>query len=140
MSINRVVLTGRLTKDLELRATPSGASVTSFTVAVDGLNKDQETSFIECVAWNKQAEFLTTYCKKGSLVAVEGRLQKRSYDRKDGTTAYVTEVIADRVENLSPRDKATPNPTVKENTPPTYNDNPFDDNQTLNYSDDDLPF
>ena len=111
MSINRVVLTGRLTKDVELRATPSGASVASFTVAVDGFTKDQNgetiSSFINCVAWSNSAKFVSTYCKKGSLVALEGRLQSRSYDRKDGTKAYVTEVVADRLENLSPRDNST---------------------------------
>ena len=140
MSINRVVLTGRLTKDVELRATPSGANVASFTVAVDGFGRDQnnnpvnQASFINCVAWNTQAKFISTYCKKGSLVALEGRLQTRSYDRKDGTKAYVTEVIADRVENLSPRDTTTAN----ENN--GYAINETEDNQTLSYSDDDLPF
>ena len=140
MSINRVVLTGRLTKDVELKATASGLNVASFTVAVDGFGRDQnnnpvnQASFINCVAWNTQAKFISTYCKKGSLVALEGRLQTRSYDRKDGTKAYVTEVIADRVENLSPRD----NTTANENN--GYAINEAEDNQTLSYSDDDLPF
>ena len=140
MSINRVVLTGRLTKDVELRATPSGANVASFTVAVDGFGRDQnnnpvsQASFINCVAWNTQAKFISTYCKKGTLVALEGRLQTRSYDRKDGTKAYVTEVITERVENLSPRDNAAPANEVN-----GYAINE-DDNQTLSYSDDDLPF
>ena len=139
MSINRVVLTGRLTKDVELRATPSGASVASFTIAVDGFTKDQnnntvnQASFINCVAWNQTAKFVSTYCKKGSLVATEGRLQSRSYDRKDGTKAYVTEVIVDRIENLSPKDTTGTNAnegfSIQEN-----------DNQALSYSDDDLPF
>ena len=139
MSINRVVLTGRLTKDVELRATPSGASVASFTVAVDGFGRDQnnntvnQASFVSCVAWNQTAKFVSTYCKKGSLVALEGRLQTRSYDRKEGTKAYVTEVVADRLENLSPRD----NSTVAEDTGFSINEN---DNQALSYSDDDLPF
>ena len=141
MSINRVVLTGRLTKDVELRATPSGANVASFTVAVDGFGRDQnnnpvnQASFINCVAWNTQAKFISTYCKKGSLVALEGRLQTRSYDRKDGTKAYVTEVITERVENLSPRDNAS----APANETNGYSINE-EDNQTLSYSDDDLPF
>ncbi len=142
MSINRVVLTGRLTKDVELRATPSGANVASFSIAVDGFMKDQnnnnaqQASFINCVAWNQSAKFVSTYCKKGSLVALEGRLQSRSYDRRDGTKAYVTEVIIDRIENLSPRDNSQ-----------GLNDNGFsiheneeNDNTSLSYSDDDLPF
>ena len=141
MSINRVVLTGRLTRDVELKATSTGNNVASFTVAVDGFTKDQnnnsvnQASFINCVAWNNQAKFVSTYCKKGSLVALEGRLQSRSYDRKDGTKAYVTEVIADRVENLSPRD----NTQASENSGFSINENE-DDNQALSYSDDDLPF
>ena len=140
MSINRVVLTGRLTKDVELRATPSGANVASFTVAVDGFGRDQnnnpvnQASFINCVAWNSQAKFISTYCKKGTLVALEGRLQTRSYDRKDGTKAYVTEVITERVENLSPKD----NNQLSEDA--GFSINEAEDNQTLSYSDDDLPF
>ena len=142
MSINRVVLTGRLTKDVELRATPSGANVASFTVAVDGFGRDQnnnpvnQASFINCVAWNTQAKFISTYCKKGSLVALEGRLQTRSYDRKDGTKAYVTEVVTERVENLSPKD----NSSAPANENNGYSINNEEDNQTLSYSDDDLPF
>ena len=141
MSINKVILTGRLTKDVELRATPSGANVASFTVAVDGFGRDQnnnpvnQASFINCVAWNTQAKFISTYCKKGSLVALEGRLQTRSYDRKDGTKAYVTEVIADRVENLSPKDSSAPATETN-----GYAINDEEDNQALSYSDDDLPF
>ena len=140
MSINRVVLTGRLTKDVELRATPSGANVASFTIAVDGFTKDQnnntvnQASFINCVAWNQTAKFVSTYCKKGSLVAAEGRLQTRSYDRKDGTKAYVTEVVVDRLENLSPKDN---NQVEADNG---FSINEAEDNQTLSYSDDDLPF
>ena len=137
MSINRVVLTGRLTRDVELKATSTGNNVASFTVAVDGFTKDQNgetiSSFINCVAWSNSAKFVSTYCKKGSLVALEGRLQSRSYDRKDGTKAYVTEVIVDRIENLSPKDAATTSAnegfSIQEN-----------DNQALSYSDDDLPF
>lgn len=137
MSINRVVLTGRLTRDVELKATSTGNNVASFTVAVDGFTKDQNgetiSSFINCVAWSNSAKFVSTYCKKGSLVALEGRLQSRSYDRKDGTKAYVTEVIVDRIENLSPKDTTGANAnegfSIQEN-----------DNQALSYSDDDLPF
>ena len=137
MSINRVVLTGRLTRDVELKATSTGNNVASFTVAVDGFTKDQNgetiSSFINCVAWSNTAKFVSTYCKKGSLVALEGRLQSRSYDRKDGTKAYVTEVIVDRIENLSPKDAATTSAnegfSIQEN-----------ENQPLSYSDDDLPF
>ena len=133
MAINRVVLTGRLTKDAELKATFTGNDVTSFTLAVDGFNKEQNnTNFINCVAWNQQAKFITTYCKKGSLVAIEGRLQTRNFDRKDGTKATATEVVVDRVENYSPKEY-TQAESVNQNTAPVVNDNPFAD-------DNDLPF
>ncbi len=90
--INRVILIGRLTKNAELKSTPNGKSVTNFTLAVQ---RDKETSdFINCTAWNKTAEILTQYTSKGSLVAVEGRLQVRSYD-SNGQTKYATEVICD---------------------------------------------
>ena len=144
MSINRVVLTGRLTRDAELRATSSGTNVASFSIAVDGFGRDQnnatvnQASFINCVAWNQQAKFVTQYCKKGSLVAVDGRLQSRSYDRKDGTKAYVTEVVVERVENLSPRDNA--DAPMADNNGFSINENEENDSQELSYSDDDLPF
>ena len=145
MSINRVVLTGRLTRDVELRATPSGANVASFTIAVDGFTKDQnnatvnQASFINCVAWNQSAKFVSQYCKKGTLVAVEGRLQSRSYDRKDGTKAYVTEVVVDRVENLSPKDSNSVQDSENNNSF-SIDDTDENENQELSYSDDDLPF
>ena len=146
MSINRVVLTGRLTRDVELRATPSGANVASFSIAVDGFTKDQnnatvnQASFINCVAWNQTATFLSNYCKKGSLVALEGRLQSRSYDRRDGTKAYVTEVVVDRLENLSPKDSNVPQDVADNNNGFSIKESEENDNQALSYSDDDLPF
>lgn len=142
MAINRVILTGRLTKDVELRATPSGANVVSFTVAVDSYGKDQngnqnQASFVNCVAWNNQAKFLSQYCKKGNLLAIDGRLQTRSYDRKDGTKAYVTEVVAERVENLSPRDGTSMNESASEYQDDVDNEN---EDMGISFSDDDLPF
>ena len=131
MSINKVILTGRLTKDADLRATAAGTDVTSFTVAVDGLNDN--TNFINCVAWNHQAKFITTYCKKGSLVALEGRLQTRNFDRKDGSKATATEVVVERVENYTPKAN-TETASANQNTAPVVNDNPFADD------DYDLPF
>lgn len=131
--MNRVCLIGRLTKDIDLMATPSGANVASFTLAVDNYTKDAQgniqTSFISCVAWNQQAVFLSNYCKKGYRISVEGRIQTRTYDRKDGSKAYVTEVICDRVENLSPKQE-----TQEPEQPQVNDDNEF------SFSDDDLPF
>lgn len=104
--LNRVILIGRLTRDPELKYIPSGTPVASFTLAVDRpfLNKDgeRETDFIPIVVWRKQAENCANYLGKGSLVAVDGRMQVRSYEQ-DGQRRYVTEVVADSVRFLDRR-------------------------------------
>ena len=97
--INRVVLTGRLTKDPELKYTQSGTAVASFTVAVDRQYRNQagerEADFINCVIWRKSAENLVNYTHKGRLVGVDGRLQTRNYENQQGQRVYVTEVVVD---------------------------------------------
>ncbi|MGY3779348.1 single-stranded DNA-binding protein [Isobaculum melis] len=97
--INRVVLVGRLTKDVDLRYTGSGTAVSSFTVAVNrqftNQNGEREADFINCVAWRKTAETLANFTRKGSLVGLEGRIQTRSYDNQQGQRVYVTEVVVD---------------------------------------------
>lgn len=107
--LNRIVLIGRLTRDPELRFTPNGHAVCSFTLAVDRpfSNQDgnRETDFINIVVWNKQGENCAQYLAKGRLAAVDGRLQIRSYEGNDGQRRYVTEVIADNVRFLSPRNE-----------------------------------
>ena len=102
--INRVVLVGRLTKDVEVRKSASQLSVANFTVACDRRSKgtgdnQQSADFINCVVWRQPADFLGQYGKKGSLIGVDGRIQTRSYE-KDGHMVYVTEVIADNVRIL----------------------------------------
>lgn len=105
--INRVVLVGRLTKDPELRYTPSGIPMTRFTVAVNRTFTNQqgerEADFISCVAWRKQAENLANFMKKGNLVGVDGRIQTGSYEGQDGKRVYTTDVVADSVQFLEPR-------------------------------------
>ena len=102
--MNKVVLIGRLTKDPELRFTPgSGAAVTTFTLAVDRYNTktgQNEADFIPIVIWGKQAENTANYMSKGGQVAISGRIQTRSYDAKDGTKRYVTEVVADMINGI----------------------------------------
>lgn len=102
--MNKVVLIGRLTKDPELRFTPgSGKAVASFTLAVDrrfSSSGQKEADFIPIVVWGKQAEATANYMSKGKLMGVSGRIQTRSYEAKDGTRRYVTEVIADEVQFL----------------------------------------
>jgi single-strand DNA-binding protein len=110
--LNRVILIGRLTRDPELRVTSqSGVSVATFTVAVDRPYQSQggqrETDFIDCVAWRRLAETVAEHMKKGRLVAVDGRLQIRSYETQDGQRRRVAEVVADDVRFLDrPRDQA----------------------------------
>ena len=106
-----------MTKDVELRATPSGSEVCCFTLAVDDYNgKENVAYFIGCVAWNQAAKFVTTYCKKGALIAVDGKLQTRNYDRNDGTKVYVTEVVCANVQLLQskPKEEQQHTPDVKE--------------------------
>jgi single-strand DNA-binding protein len=98
--MNRVILMGRLTADPELRQTPQGTAVTSFTIAVDRRIKTengQQADFITCVAWRKTAEFICRYFQKGRMIAIEGQIQSRSWDTQDGKRQYATEVIVDNV-------------------------------------------
>lgn len=110
--INRVVLVGRLTKDVEVRKTQSGLSCANFTVACDRFRKkdDQEQSadFINCVAWRQAADFLGSYAQKGTMIGVDGRIQTRSYENAQGAKVYVTEVVADSVQILETKKTAAP--------------------------------
>lgn len=103
--MNRVDLVGRLTRDPELRHTSSGRAVCQITLAVNrtftNQNGEREADFINVVVWDKQAENVSKYVTKGRLVSVEGRLQTRNYDDKDGKKVYVTEVVANSVQFLS---------------------------------------
>lgn len=105
--LNRVVLIGRLTKDPELRYTPSGIAVATFTLAVDRNFKnsqgERDTDFIPCVVYRQQAESCTEYLAKGKMASVDGRIQVRSFEGQDGQRRWVTEVIADIVQFLSPK-------------------------------------
>lgn len=105
--MNRVVLVGRLTKDPELRFTPgTGKAVATFTLAVNRRFKSQgqpEADFIPIVVWGKQAENTANYVGKGRMVGIGGSIQTRSYEAKDGTRRYVTEIVADEVQFLEPR-------------------------------------
>lgn len=143
--INRVVLVGRLSRDPnELRSSTSGTKLISFTIAVDkysSRNDDSGADFISCVAFNKNAEFVDMYLKKGMLVGLEGRLSSRSYD-KDGVTRYVTEVACDNVRILEPkavsasRGSTSPYPDEREEYVETPNERTID----LGIDEDDLPF
>lgn len=153
--MNKAILIGRLTRDPEMRTTTSGIASTSFTVAISrtytNQNGEREADFINCVAWRKQAENIAKYCNKGSQVAVEGRIQTRSYDAQDGTKRYVTEVVADNVtflgskgnsgdfsSNNNSENNFESNPDIMTTD---VSEDPFKDfGNEVALSDDDLPF
>ncbi len=148
--INSVVLVGRLTRDVEVKKTTSSLSVTSFTLAVDNQTKDvngnKTTSFITCTAWRQTADFLSKYTHKGSLIGVEGRLQQRSYERKDGSKASVLEVVVSTITLLESKGASA---SRNENKSTSVDSAPIDepdDSQDLvdtsnsEFTDNDLPF
>ena len=95
--LNKAILQGRLCRDPDERRTESGKAVTNFTLAVDRDHNRDETDFIDVVAWNGTAEFVSKYFRKGSMCIVSGRLQMRKYEAKDGTNRTAYEIVADNV-------------------------------------------
>ena len=137
--LNRIVLIGRLTQDPELRYTKNGIAVASFTLAVDRRYKnaegERETDFIDVVVWRQQAENCANYLSKGKLCAVDGSLQIRSYEAKDGTRRKAAEVIADDGRFLSPKDSGS-----YREAPPVESSPFAAGNDADMVGDDDLPF
>ncbi|WP_429971303.1 single-stranded DNA-binding protein [Fructilactobacillus sp. Tb1] len=148
--INTVVLTGHLTRDLDLRYTQSGTAVGQFNLAVNrrfkNSNGDQEADFVNCVIWRKSAENLANFVHKGSLFGVEGRLQTRNYENNQGQRIYVTEVVVENFTLLEPKNSNQPannyQPSNQGNT--SYgnqsSNDPFDGGDQIDVTDDDLPF
>lgn len=144
--INRVVLTGRLTRDLELRRTQSGTSVVSFTLAVDRNFKKEgqpEADFINCVAWNRQADTMAQYLHRGSLIGVDGHLQTRNYENQQGQRVYITEVLVESLTFLESRNQSQsqsiPHEASQEATDGYYRTD-TSDVETIGIEGDDLPF
>ena len=151
--INRVILVGRLTKDPSLKYTPQGTPTCSFTLAVNRTFTNQqgekETDFINVVVWRRQAENAANYLKKGNLAGVDGRIQTRNFEGQDGKRVYITEVVAESVQFLEPKgshSQGNTNTSSNNSNANTGNytkieDDPFSSNgQTIDISDDDLPF
>lgn len=105
--INRVTLLGRLTRDPEVKKTQNELSICNFTVACDRDTKEDQADFINCVAFRQQADFVGQYGHKGDVVAVDGRIQTRNYEDRDGKRVYVTEVVADKVKLPKVRQEPT---------------------------------
>ena len=137
--INNVVLVGRLTRDPELRYTPSNVAVATFSFAVNRNFKNQagdyEADFISCIMWRQQAENFANWLKKGALVGITGRIQTRSYDNQQGQRVYVTEVVAESFQILEKKDNAANNASMENQIPPS-----FEKTNPMDISDDDLPF
>lgn len=163
--LNRAILTGRLTRDPELRYTTSGTAVVQATIAVDRQFKNQqgerESDFINLVIWRKAAENFANFIHKGSLVGIDGRIQTRTYENKQGQRVYVTEINVDNFSLLEPRQgnnqqsnnnysSQTPNNNATSNSPrqnqnaqSNYGNqnNDFDNGgQSIDLADDELPF
>lgn len=136
--LNRVVLIGRLTRDPELRYTPSGVATCTFTLAVErnysNSKGEREADFIPIVTWRNIAETCANYLRKGLLVGVEGRIQVRSYDNNEGRRVYVTEVIAENVRFLEYANKRDTQTDAQDQS-----GDPFAQNSPIDLSDDDLP-
>lgn len=156
--MNKVVLIGRLTRDPDLRYPSSNVPVANFTIAVnrpfENQNGERVADFINIIVWRKQAENVKKYIGKGSLVAVEGRIQTRNYEGQDGKRVYVTEVVADSVQFLESKSQSQNRggsfgmedpmgPTVEDMPQPTNieEEDPFANfGSDIEISDDDLPF
>ena len=147
--MNKAILIGRLTRDPEMRTTSSGIPTTSFTVAVNRTYTNQQgerdADFINVVTWRKQAENVAKYCNKGTQVAIEGRIQTRSYDAQDGSKRYVTEVVADNVTFLSSKGNSQDNSDFGSMNPDIETTNIDEDpyanmGEEIALSDDELPF
>ena len=129
MSINSVVLTGRICNDIALRYTPAGVAVSSFTIASDtGYGEKKQTSFVPVVCWRQLAELTANHLSKGSRIGLEGKLSTRSYENKEGKKVFVMEVVADSIEFLDSKKQDKPS-------------DPFaSESKTVDINDDDLPF
>ena len=140
--LNSIIVMGRLTADPELRSTSSGLSVTSFTVAVDrGYLKpgeEKKAYFIPVVAWRQTADFVSKYFRKGSMIAVQGSLQSRSYEDKNGNKRVAYEIVADQVSFCGSKAESGTG-SYDTASPSSYNNSSADDFSSV-VDDDDLPF
>lgn len=140
--LNSVVLVGRLTKDPELRYTPSNQAVATFSLAVNrrfkNQNGEREADFINCVIWRQQAENLANWGKKGNLIGITGSIQTRNYENQQGQRVYVTEVVAENFQLLESQKERGNQPQV--NSQPDFGRNEPMQGNPMDISDDDLPF
>lgn len=142
MSLNRAVIMGRIVRDLELKQTQNGVSVLLFTVAVDRSyqkqGEEKQSDFIDCVAWRQSAEFINKYFGKGRMIALEGEIQTRTYQDKDGNNRKVTEIVVSQASFTGEpkKDKAQNSNSIPAGAPPV----PTADIPTDELTDDGVPF
>lgn len=143
--MNKAILIGRLTKDAEIRTTDTGKEIASFSIAVSrnytNQNGEKETDFINCVAFDKKAQVIGKYTKKGSQIALEGAIRTRCYDAQDGNKRYVTEILVENLHLLGNKEDKK-EPTNSQVLQAVMNDeDPFAEfGDEVQLSDDDLPF
>lgn len=123
--MNKAIMSGRLCADIELRQTPNGKNVCAFTLAVDRRGKDAGADFIDCVAWEKTAEFLARYFQKGQQMNICGRLQTRSYEDKEGKKRKATEIVVEEVGFCGKAEKSSMAPAGFDALPASDDDLPF---------------
>lgn len=142
--LNNVSLVGRLTKDVELRYTPSNVAVATFTLAVNRTfkneNGEREADFINCVMWRQQAENLANWAKKGALIGITGRIQTRSYENQQGQRVYVTEVVAETFQLLESKGQGNQQGQQRQAQQQTPDFSRSASTNPLDISDDMLPF
>ena len=141
--LNRVILMGRLVSDPELKTTGTGVSVTSFRIAVDRSyvkqGEERKADFFDIVCWRNQAEFVCRYFGKGSMIAIDGQLQSRTYQAKDGTNRYVVEVVAESVQFLENKGVADDVDSFSPSESGSTSDQGIA-HEGIDASDDDMPF
>lgn len=139
--MNLFIGIGRLTKEPEMKIIPNGIATTTFTIAITrthtSQNEEKKVDYINCVAWNKQAENINKYCSKGSQVAVKGRIQVRSYKDTNGNNRYITEVICNSVAFLSSNSSSS---SSSNSFNSMQNKTTKSSEDILEFTDDDLPF
>ena len=142
--INNVTLVGRLTKDVELKYTPSNVANVSFILAVNrtfkNANGERESDFINCVIWRKSAENFANWAKKGTLIGITGRIQTRNYENAQGQRVYVTEVIAENFQMLESRNQQQGQQQSQVTHQQARKPDPFSGGAPMSLNDDDLPF
>jgi single-strand DNA-binding protein len=142
-NFNKTILGGKLTSDPELKTTPNGTAVTQFTIAVNRKGKDgaQSADFINCVAWEKKAEFVTRYFRKGSSICAVGSIQTRSWKDQNGNSRFATEVNVDETYFVDSKGEVINNTTASTNAPQNAPYNPYETPQFEEIADDEeLPF